>query len=55
MLYLGRSFGLEVIAEAIETKEQLARLRKKGREEEVLVRRADGRDRVLAAAQFEWR
>ncbi len=30
ILYLGRSFGLEVIAEGIETEEQLARLRKKG-------------------------
>lgn len=33
ILYLGRSFNLEVIAEGIETEEQLARLRKKGCEE----------------------
>jgi len=33
ILYLGRSFGLEVIAEGVETEEQLARLRKKGCEE----------------------
>lgn len=33
ILYLGRSIGLEVIAEGIETEEQLARLRKKGCEE----------------------
>ncbi len=33
ILYLGRSFGCEVIAEGVETEEQLARLRKKGCEE----------------------
>ncbi len=33
VLYLGRSFGLEVIAEGVETEEQSARLRKKGCEE----------------------
>ncbi|HEY0224407.1 MAG TPA: EAL domain-containing protein [Pseudolabrys sp.] len=33
ILYLGRSFGLEVIAEGVETEEQAARLRKKGCEE----------------------
>ncbi len=33
ILYLGRSFGLEVIAEGVETEEQAIRLRKKGCEE----------------------
>lgn len=33
ILYLGRSFGLEVIAEGVETEQQAARLRKKGCEE----------------------
>ncbi len=33
ILYLGRSFGLEVIAEGVETEEQAMRLRKKGCEE----------------------
>lgn len=33
ILYLGRSFGFEVIAEGVETEEQSARLRKKGCEE----------------------
>ncbi len=33
ILHLGRSFGLAVIAEGVETEEQCARLRKKGCEE----------------------
>jgi EAL domain-containing protein (putative c-di-GMP-specific phosphodiesterase class I) len=33
VLYLGRSFGLQVIAEGVETEEQSVRLRKKGCEE----------------------